>query len=127
MVAQAPGGDSHVAGRRRVACAPHLVRSTFQVSGKAASRLGRVTIRFRLRSAAKGLKDRVSASPDIWDSSSKKEQDSTRPTEDVSAWLQLPKDFKAPDDDWTHYRKSSTFDLSLATDEFDESAWSVYE
>jgi hypothetical protein len=84
-------------------------------------------MRFRLRSVAKGLKDRVSATPDIWDSSLGKEQASTPHTEDVSAWLELPSDFRAPDDDWAQYRKSSTFDLSQATDEFDESAWSVYE
>jgi hypothetical protein len=89
--------------------------------------MGRSGIRFRFQSAAKGLKDRVSASPDIWDSSWKKEDDSTRHTEDVSTWLELPRDYRAPDDDGAPYRKSSTFDLSLATDEFDESAWSVYE
>jgi hypothetical protein len=86
-----------------------------------------VTIRIRLRSVAKGLKDRVSASPDIWDSSLKKDQDSAPHTEDVSAWLELPRDYRAPDDDGARYRKSATFDLSQATDEFDEAAWSLYE
>jgi hypothetical protein len=75
---------------------------------------------------ARRVKDRVSATPDVWDSSWKKEHDS-RHTEDVSDWLELPPDFRAPDDDGAPYRKSSTFDLGLATDEFDEAAWSVYE
>ena len=46
---------------------------------------------------------------------------------DVSDWLELPPDFRAPDVDGAQYRKSTTFDLSQATDEFDEAAWSVYE
>jgi hypothetical protein len=57
----------------------------------------------------------------------KKDQDSARHLEDVSTWLELPSDYRAPDDDGAQYRKSATFDLSQATDEFDESAWSVYE
>ena len=89
--------------------------------------MGRSGIRIRVRSAAKGLKDRVSASPEIWDPSWEKDETSARHTDDVSTWLELPADFKAPDVDGAHYRKSSSFDLSLATDEFDESAWSVYE
>jgi hypothetical protein len=88
--------------------------------------MGRSNIRIRVRTAAKGLKDRVSASPDIWDSL-KKEQDSGSHTEDVSAWLELPRDFRAPDDDGAQYRKSCTFDFSMAAEEFDEAAWSVYE
>jgi hypothetical protein len=87
----------------------------------------RSSIRIRVRSVAKGLKDRVSASPDIWDSSVKKDQHSPTQMEDVSAWLELPSDYRAPDDDGAQYRKSATFDLSLETDEFDEAAWSAYE
>ena len=43
-----------------------------------------------------------------------------------TGWNSLP-DFRAPDVDGAQYRKSTTFDLSQATDEFDEAAWSVYE
>ena len=89
--------------------------------------MGRSSIRIRVGSVARRVKDRVSAAPDIWDSSGKKEHDSARHTEDVSDWLELPRNFRAPDDDGAQYRKSTTFDLSLATDEFDEAAWSVYE
>jgi hypothetical protein len=85
------------------------------------------SMRTRVRSLAKGWKDRVSASPDIWDSSLKKDQGAADHLDDVSDWLELPQGFQAPDDDWARYRKSSTFDLDQATDEFDESAWSVYE
>ena len=88
--------------------------------------MGRSSISIRVRSLAKGLKERVSASPDVWDGSLKKDDDSARHIDDVSAWLELPSDYRAPDDDGAPYRKS-TFDLSMATDEFDESAWSVYE
>ena len=89
--------------------------------------MGRSNISNRVRSVARGLKDRVSASPDIWDSSLKKEEGSAGHMDDVSAWLELPRDYRAPDDDGAHYRKSATFDLSLATEEFDEAAWSAYE
>jgi hypothetical protein len=98
-----------------------------RTQGKAGPTMGRSSIRIKVRSAAKGLKDRVSASPDLWDPSWGKDPASARHSDDVSTWLALPADFKAPDDDGAQYRKSSTFDLSLATDEFDESAWSVYD
>jgi hypothetical protein len=89
--------------------------------------MGRSSIRIRVRSVARRVRNRVSATPDIWDSSWKKEHDLAPHSEDVSDWLELPPDFRAPDGDGAQYRKSSTFDLSLATDEFDEAAWSVYE
>jgi hypothetical protein len=47
--------------------------------------------------------------------------------DDVSAWLELPHDFRAPDHDDTAYRRSSNFKLSLGEDEFDEAGWSVYQ
>ncbi len=75
---------------------------------------------------AKGLKDRVHASRDIWHVPLEKDEDPAQHMGDVSDWLELPPDFRAPDVDGAQYRKSTTFDLSQATDEFDEAAWSVY-
>jgi hypothetical protein len=46
--------------------------------------------------------------------------------EDVSAWLELPRDFRAPDDDEAAYRRSSKLEINLAEDERDEAAWSAY-
>jgi hypothetical protein len=46
--------------------------------------------------------------------------------DDVSDWLDLPPDFRAPDDDEAAYRRPSrSYDLSLADDDLDE-AWSSY-
>jgi hypothetical protein len=69
------------------------------------------------------VRARFSAWADTGDSGEEWSQD----TEDVSAWLELPPDFRAPDDDSAAYRNSSKFDLSLADDEFDDAKWSVYE
>jgi hypothetical protein len=55
------------------------------------------SFRMRLREAARGLKARASASPDIWDDSATSGPDWTHPMEDVSTWLELPSDFMARD------------------------------
>ena len=89
--------------------------------------MGRSSIRIRVRTVAKGLRDRVRGSRDVWGVSWEKDDDAARHLGDVSDWLELPPDFRAPEVDGAQYRKSSTFDLSQVTDEFDESAWSVYE
>jgi hypothetical protein len=59
--------------------------------------MSRPSFRMRIRTAARGLKDRASASPDIWDERATGGQDWTEQMEDVSAWLELPRDFMARD------------------------------
>ena len=63
--------------------------------------MSRPSFRMRLRRAARGLKARASASPDIWDESATSGQDWTHQMEDVSTWLELPRDFMAHDGDAT--------------------------
>jgi hypothetical protein len=83
--------------------------------------------RARVQSAAKGLKARVSASPHIWDEHGDSTQDEDTTLDDVSDWLELPADFKAPDHDDADYRRLSRFDLDRADFEPDEAKWSLYE
>jgi hypothetical protein len=59
--------------------------------------MSRPNLRTRLRVAAQGLKARASASPDIWDESGSNGRDWPHQVDDVSAWLELPGDFSAPD------------------------------
>jgi hypothetical protein len=47
--------------------------------------------------------------------------------DDVSTWLELPPDFRAPDDHDVAYRQSARFDLGAADFEPDEEKWSAFE
>jgi hypothetical protein len=88
--------------------------------------MGRSSFRFRMRTAAKGVRARVSASPDIWDEAAPGEHDWATGGEDVSEWLELPPDFRAPDDDQFAYRRPSRLQIDLLSDEdFDDAAWSA--
>jgi len=88
--------------------------------------MGRASFRIRVRTAADGLKERLSVSPDIWDEPEDSGHDWVAEPGDVSDWLDLPPDFRAPDDDEGAYRRSSiSYELSLADDDLDE-AWSSY-
>jgi hypothetical protein len=94
--------------------------------GKGGIAMGRATFRIRVRTAAEGLKERFSVSPDIWDEPEDTGHNWVAEPDDVSDWLDLPPGFRAPDDDEAAYRRSSSsYDLSLADDELDE-AWSSY-
>jgi hypothetical protein len=87
--------------------------------------MGRASFRIRVRTAAEGLKDRFSVSPDIWDEPAEIGHDGAD-LDDVSEWLELPPDFRAPDDDEAAYRRSSNrYEITLADDELDE-VWSSY-
>jgi hypothetical protein len=89
--------------------------------------MGRSSFRFRVRTAAKGVRARLSASPDIWDETAQGEPDWATSGEDVSDWLELSPDFRAPDDDQFAYRRPSRFRIDLLTDDgFDDAAWSAY-
>jgi hypothetical protein len=47
--------------------------------------------------------------------------------DDVVDWLDLPRDFKAPDADAAHYRSPNTFDLgSLEDAAADEAKWAAF-
>jgi hypothetical protein len=88
--------------------------------------MGKANVRIRVRTAAEGLKARFSASPDIWDKPEDSEHDWATQLDDVSDWLELPPDFRAPDVDDEAYRRSSTsYEIPLADDELDD-AWSSY-
>ncbi len=88
--------------------------------------MGRASFRIRARTAAKGLKARFSAGPDIWDEPADSGNDWGAQPDDVSDWLELPPDFRAPDDDQAAYRRSSAgYEICLADDELDE-VWSSY-
>ncbi len=88
--------------------------------------MGRASFRIRVRTAAEGLKARFSVSPDIWDEPEDTGPDWAAQLDDVSDWLELPADYRAPDDDEAAYRRSSSsYEISLADDELDE-AWSSY-
>jgi hypothetical protein len=88
--------------------------------------MGRANFRIRVRTAADGLKARFSASPDIWGKPADSENDWGAQPHDVSDWLELPPDYRAPDDDGAAYRRSSArYEISLADDELDE-VWSSY-
>jgi hypothetical protein len=89
--------------------------------------MGRPRFRTRVRSAAEGLKARVSASPDIWEEINDHQCTSVHRVEDVSTWLELPPDFRAPDDHDAAYRQSARFDLGAADFEPDEEKWSAFE
>ncbi|HUJ65898.1 MAG TPA: hypothetical protein VLX59_10190 [Acidimicrobiales bacterium] len=89
--------------------------------------MGRSSFRFRVRTAAKGVRARISASPDIWDETAQGQPDWATSGEDVSDWLELPPDFRAPDDDQFAYRRPSGLQMDLLSDEdFDDAAWSAY-
>jgi hypothetical protein len=88
--------------------------------------MGREGFRVRVRTAAEGLKARISASPDIWDEPADRGQDWVADLGDVSAWLELPPDFRAPDEGEPAYRRPPrNFETTLGDDELDE-AWSKY-
>jgi hypothetical protein len=89
--------------------------------------MGRPRFRTRVRGAAEGLKARVSASPDIWDETTDDQCTSVHHMEDVSTWLELPPDFRAPDDHDADYRQSARFDLGAADFEPDEDKWLAFE
>jgi hypothetical protein len=75
--------------------------------------MGNPSFRSRLRVGAGRLRARLSRSPDIWDERADQ-------MDDVSAWLELPQGFRAPDADDSAYRSSSRFELSRTGDERDE-------
>jgi hypothetical protein len=89
--------------------------------------MGRPRFRTRVRSAAEGLKARVSASPDIWGEINDHQCTSVHQMDDVSSWLELPPDFRAPDDHDAAYRQSAKFDLGAADYEPEEDKWSAFE
>lgn len=82
--------------------------------------MGRPKLRLRVRSATEGLRARVSATPDIWDGYAGEGE-----LDDVSDWLELPPDFRAPDDDEGAYRRRSDLELDLA-DEYDDPRWKSF-
>jgi hypothetical protein len=86
--------------------------------------MGRPRFRARARRAAEGLRARVSATPDLWEGLG--DGDPERLEDDVTAWLELPPNFRAPDDDDTTYRQSSRFDLCEDGDEAEDGKWAVY-
>jgi hypothetical protein len=89
--------------------------------------MGRSSFRFRVRTAAKGVRARISASPDIWDEAARGEHDWATGGADVSDWLELPPDFRAPDDDQFAYRRPSRLQIDLLSDDdSDDAAWSAY-
>jgi hypothetical protein len=88
--------------------------------------MGRSGLRVRVRTAAEGLKARMSASPDIWDEPADREQDWVAELDDVSDWLELPPDFRAPDEAEPAYRRRPVnFEVAPGDDKLDE-AWSKY-
>jgi hypothetical protein len=88
--------------------------------------MGRAGLRVRVRTAAEGLKARISASPDIWDEPEDRRQDWVAELDDVSEWLELPPDFRAPDEGGPAYRRPPlNFEMTLGDDGMDE-AWSKY-
>jgi hypothetical protein len=89
--------------------------------------MGRPRFRTRVRGAAERLKARVSASPDIWGEITDHHCTSVHQMDDVSTWLELPPDFRAPDDHDGAYRQSAKFDLKAADYEPDEDKWSAFE
>ena len=82
--------------------------------------MGRSKLRVRIGVAAEGLRVRLSAASERWD-----ERDLGRETDDVSDWLELPRDFRAPDADGTVCRRPPCLDMSDAEDDFD-SKWLSY-
>jgi hypothetical protein len=94
--------------------------------GKGGIAMGRASFRIRVRTAAVGFKERFSVSPDIWDEPEDSGHNWVAQPDDVSDWLDLPADFRAPDDNEAAYLgPSRSYELSLADDELDE-AWSSY-
>ncbi len=88
--------------------------------------MGRAGLRVRVRTATEGLKARISVSPDIWDEPADRGQDWVAELDDVSEWLELPPDFRAPDESEPAYRRPPVnFEMVLGDDELDE-AWSRY-
>jgi hypothetical protein len=88
--------------------------------------MGSRSLRVRVRTAAEGLKARISASPEIWDEPADGAQDWIAELDDVSEWLELPPDFRAPDEGQPAYRRPPVkFETALGDDELDE-AWSKY-
>jgi hypothetical protein len=111
-----PTGDVRNAGRR----------ATLEDEVKGRNRMGRANFRVRVRAAAEGFKARISASPDIWDETPDRGQDWVAELGDVSDWLELPPDFRAPDDGEPAYRRLPiNFEMTLRDDELDE-VWSKY-
>jgi hypothetical protein len=82
--------------------------------------MGRSKLRIRIGVAAEGLRARVSAASDRWD-----EPDFDGETDDVSEWLQLPRDFRAPDDDGAACRRQPRLEMTAPEDDFD-SKWLSY-
>jgi hypothetical protein len=88
--------------------------------------MGRTRLLVRVRTATEGLKARISATPDIWDEPADRGQDWVAEMDDVSEWLELPPDFRAPDEAEPAYRRPPVnFEMVLGDDELDE-AWSKY-
>jgi hypothetical protein len=87
--------------------------------------MGRPQFRARARRAAEGLRARVSPTPDLWEGLGGGDPEREL-EEDLSAWLELPPDFRAPDDDDTTYRQSARFDLREEGDEDEDGKWAMY-
>jgi hypothetical protein len=78
--------------------------------------MGRSRLRVRIGVATDGMRDRVAASRDIWDEDA---------IDDVSVWLELPPDFRAPDD-LAAYRQPTRVEMNIADDNSDEEKWLAY-
>jgi hypothetical protein len=94
--------------------------------------MGRPSFRIRVGTLVDRVRARVSVSPDIWDDASVDGRGADHHVDDVSDWLDLPPDFRAPDADEVAYLRSTRLDLGRldldeAEEDLDDARWSIFE